>query len=348
MTSPNATFTTFFTLATFSTRSFLVSLGVLASLAFLSGCDAADGASGDDASRAAQSDYSVEVQVTDGDWDIAAVKVQWAREQQLELLPIGEVIATLGATFVGTPYVPHVLEAEGPERLIVNLRQLDCVTFVEHILVLSRLVLSLPDEALEDEALFRAHYVDALTRVRYRDGVLNGYPDRLHYFSEWLSDAERKGLVQQVTAELGGEPLPGAIDFMSTHPDAYRQLADSENLRAIEEIEARLSGETRHYIPQDRIAQVADEIRNGDIIAATSTVEGLDIAHTGIALWQGGELHLLHAPLIGSSVEISERPLADRIQLIRGQDGIMVARPMEPESGAQGRGSPGTPGSPEA
>jgi len=30
---------------------------------------------------------------------------------------------------------------------------------------------------------------------------------------------------------------------------------------------------------------------NGDILALTSTVEGLDIAHTGIAFWQDGAVH---------------------------------------------------------
>ncbi|MCH7857652.1 MAG: DUF1460 domain-containing protein, partial [Gemmatimonadetes bacterium] len=78
-----------------------------------------------------------------------------------------------------------------------------------------------------------------------------------------------------------------------------------------------------------RIALVEDRIQDGDIIAATSTVAGLDIAHTGIALWKDGRLHLLHAPLAGGVVQISEVPLAERIQRIAGQDGVMVARPLE-------------------
>jgi hypothetical protein len=73
---------------------------------------------------------------------------------------------------------------------------------------------------------------------------------------------------------------------------------------------------------------VADRIRNGDVIALTSTVRGLDIAHTGFALWVDGRLHLMHAPLVGRSLEISERPLAQRILGISGQDGMMVARPL--------------------
>ena len=83
-------------------------------------------------------------------------------------------------------------------------------------------------------------------------------------------------------------------------------------------------------MPEDRIAAVADLIRDGDIIAATSTVEGLDVAHTGLALWVDGSLRLMHAPLVGEAVQISEETLAERIQRIEGQDGIIVARPSEP------------------
>ena len=116
---------------------------------------------------------------------------------------------------------------------------------------------------------------------------------------------------------------------MSTHADAYRQLADPEVLEATRATEARLSAAGRRYVPEDRIASVAGRIRNGDVIAATSTVPGLDVAHTGLALWIDGALHLLHAPLVGESVQISEVPLAERILRIGSQDGIMVARPQE-------------------
>ena len=114
---------------------------------------------------------------------------------------------------------------------------------------------------------------------------------------------------------------------MSTHPDAYRQLANPDFLAAVRAREAELSARgPRVFLPQESVGEAESGVRDGDIIAATSTVAGLDIAHTGIALWRDGRLHLLHAPLVGRSVEISEVPLADRIQGIRGQDGIIVAR----------------------
>jgi len=74
---------------------------------------------------------------------------------------------------------------------------------------------------------------------------------------------------------------------------------------------------------------VDDGIQDGDVIAATSTVRGLDVAHTGIALRIDGVLHLMHAPLVGDSVQISPFSLAERVRRIGGQDGIIVARPRE-------------------
>lgn len=245
----------------------------------------------------------------------------WARDERLDTLPLGEIIVRVGRRFVGTPYVPGTLDPEGPERLVVNLRGLDCVTYVETTLAMARLI-QRNDHDFDS-------FLAELTRIRYRGGILDGYPSRLHYFSEWIADNQAMGLVRDVTRELGGERDPEPIDFMSSHVDAYRQLADPAHLQAIHDTEHRLSERARYVLPEARIADAATGIRNGDIIAATSTLEGLDIAHTGIALWLDGRLHLMHAPLVGKSVEISTLPLAERILDIRAQDGIVVARPLE-------------------
>ena len=250
---------------------------------------------------------------------IFAETMAWARAEGLAAQPIGEIIARVAARFVGAPYVPGTLEVEGDERLVVNLRTFDCVTLVESTLAIARLV----REGSDSFADFRRE----LERVRYRDGAVDGYISRLHYFSEWIADNARRGLVEDVTASIGGAPDAEPIDFMSNHAEAYRQLADPDVLASVQEMETRISARTRYRIPQDGIGAAADGIRNGDIIAATSSLAGLDVAHTGFAYWQDGALHLLHAPLVGSVVEISDQPLADRIQRIGTQDGIMVARP---------------------
>lgn len=262
------------------------------------------------------------------DWKVFEFKIRWGVAHRLDTVPVGTAIARLGATFVGTTYTPGTLEVPGPERVVVNLRELDCVTFVENTLALVRFIRHDGVALLRRPAAARARYEGYLRDLRYRGGVLGGYDSRLHYFSEWLDDNQRRGRLTLMTERLGGVADTERIDFMSTHRTAYRQLADNATWERIRSIEAGLAARPpRIYLPKDRIAAVADSIQDGDVIAATSTVTGLDVAHTGFAIWKDGRLLLLHAPLVGKSVEISELPLADRIQKIKTQDGIMVARP---------------------
>lgn len=266
----------------------------------------------------------------DEDWEIFRGKAEWAWGQGLDTLPIGDAMARLGRTFVGTAYVPQTLEAEGPEHLVIDFRGLDCVTFVENVFALSRFIRVHPPEMLVDRGAAETQYEALLTEIRYRNGVIDGYPSRLHYFTDWIADNARRGLVRDVTEELGGVLDSESINFMTTHVEAYRQLSEPGNVAKVEDAEVRLSAAGRYYIPQDRIADVAEGIHDGDIIAATSTVPGLDVAHTGLALWVDGTLRLMHAPLVGDSVQISDVTLAERIRGISGQDGVIVARPLEP------------------
>ncbi len=262
-----------------------------------------------------------DVVYTPEDVEIFHATMEWARQNRIDTLPLGEIIVRTGRRFVGDDYTPHTLDPPGPERLIINLREFDCVTFVESTLALARVIRA---ETPDFDA-----FAGELRRIRYRDGRLDGYISRLHYFSEWIADNARLGLVEDVTAGIGGRPDDERIDFMSTHADAYPSFqGHPERVEQIREIEREISRRSRSWIPEAEIGSVVDGIRNGDIIAATSSVDGLDVAHTGFALWRDGRLHLMHAPLVGKSLEISARPLAERILRIDGQDGIMVARPL--------------------
>jgi hypothetical protein len=274
---------------------------------------------------------------TPADWEILREKATWGWELGLDTLPIGEAMAFLGLSFVGTRYAPGTLEGPGPEELVVNLQELDCVTFVENVLALARFLRLSEPRVLDSEIETRNLYRRIITDIRYRGGRIDGYSSRLHYFSDWILDNEEKGLVREITQELGGEEDSRAVDFMSSHPDAYPQLARSANLQAIRERELFLSSRVRYRIAQDRIEAGSDEIKDGDIIAATSAVEGLEVGHTGLAVWRDGALHLLHAPLVGESVEVSALPLAERILRIESQDGIRVVRPLEPGPRRAGR-----------
>jgi hypothetical protein len=277
---------------------------------------------------------------TERDWEVLRATVTWAWDEGLDTLPMSEAMVRIGLSFVGTPYAPGTLEVAGQEDVVVNFQELDCVTFVENVFALARFIRIHDPEILESESRTREAYRGALREIRYRGARVDGYPSRLHYFSDWIRDNEAKGLVQEMTREMGGEEDFRAIDYMTTHPGAYRQLADMANLAAIQNTEYQLSGLTRFKIPKGEIQSWISSIQNGDIIAATSTVDGLDVAHTGLAFWQGSELHLLHAPLVGGAVEVSRLPLSERILRLEGQDGIRVVRPLDPSGVGAGELSP--------
>lgn len=272
---------------------------------------------------------------TDEDWRILREKVTWAWQEGLDSTPLGESISRIGLSFVGTRYTPRTLELAGSEDLVVNFEEFDCVTFVENALALALFIRAAGPGVLQSDVETKDLYRRILTQIRYRAGRIDGYSSRLHYFTDWILDNQEKGLVREMTQDLGGVEDFRAVDFMSEHPDSYRQLSDPQSLREVYEREVYLSGLTRYRIPEEDIPTWSTWIQNGDIIAATSTVDGLDVAHTGLAVWQGESLHLLHAPLVGESVELSTIPLADRILRIQGQDGIKVARPLEPGAGSR-------------
>jgi hypothetical protein len=242
--------------------------------------------------------------------------------QGLQEKSIGDVVIAVGKSFIGTPYRSNTLEIPGEERLVVNLQGLDCVTFTENALAFSRCI-KFNKTTVDD-------YKSQLRLIRYRDGVINRYPSRLHYFSDWIDNNVKKGIVRDITKETGGEPYVKKIHFMTSHRSSYRQLNDDEVFRDIQAMEKTLGKRRHYYIPKHRLTPVQAGIENGDIIGITTTQEGMDIAHTGLAIRADGVLKFLHAPLTAGSVGITKQSLAEYVREHTKQSGIMVARPLAP------------------
>ncbi|NHF60536.1 DUF1460 domain-containing protein [Flavobacteriaceae bacterium TP-CH-4] len=234
----------------------------------------------------------------------------------------GKTIVAVGKTFLETPYVAKTLEVGETESLVINLHGLDCTTYVENVLAFSLLL----REGKSDFDTF----TETLERIRYKDGNLDGYASRLHYFSEWIANNEAKGVLKDVTSEIGGTEITKEINFMSTHRELYPFLKeDEENFKKIQVSEEYLNNQALCILPQDQIEANEHLIRSGDIIALTTAVDGLDITHTGIATREkDGRIHLLHASTGSMQVEVSKRPLADYLKGIKKNTGIMVARPL--------------------
>lgn len=247
-------------------------------------------------------------------------------EQKLETfrsrsdLPIGELIVEVGLSFQDKPYVVASLENGPLERLVVNLREFDCTTFAETCLALARTVkLGKTD--------FKT-FVNELTQIRYRKGIRQGYASRLHYFSEWISDNEQKGLVSSQPNKAGVR-LEKVINFMSTHPGSYPVLkSNPEFIPEIARVEAGLTQSGFWYFPKSMQNELLNAVRHGDIIALTSDIKGIDMNHVGIAVEQNGKIRLLHASQSSQKVSLSEGPITDFIQAESKNSGIAIARPL--------------------
>ncbi|MDR1601543.1 MAG: DUF1460 domain-containing protein [Tannerella sp.] len=257
---------------------------------------------------------------TDGDIEI------WNRCAAIladkKTLPTGDLIIEAAHCFADRPYVASTLEKE-PERLIVNLRELDCTTFVETVVAVA---LAMKETNPSFESFCRY-----LQKLRYRNGTINDYTDRLHYFSDWIFENSRKGFVRDVTQSLGGEPLSLKLSYMSTHPDSYRQLKSQPGrIRTMREKEEEISLRTGYaMIPPERIHDCAEGIKNGDIVCFVTNIEGLDVSHVGFVYRQDGALRLVHASSTGRKVMIDERPLQVFASAARTSAGVMIVRIMQ-------------------
>jgi hypothetical protein len=197
----------------------------------------------------------------------------------------------------------------------------DCVTLVESSLAIARVA--------GQRAGGWSAFARELERMRYRGGVREGYPSRLHYFSEWISDNAARGLVRDLGPELGAVDDNRPLRFMSTHRASYRALANDEVYHAIVSMEHTLDPRGRNLVPSGRIPAVSHRLQTGDVLAFATRIEGLDCTHTGLAYRdRAGQLRVLHAPLSGGVVQLSRGSLAQYVAGLRTATGILVARPL--------------------
>lgn len=257
------------------------------------------------------------------DEQICRLKFDFAVSHSLAAKPINEVMVEIGRTFIGVDYLANSLEDDGPEKLIVNLRALDCVTFYENCVTLARCV-KMKKTTFND-------YMEQLTFLRYRDGKINGYPSRLHYTSDYWFNGEKKGIMKVVTKEIFGEnnvkEIPKPINFMTTHRSSYKHLkTNDENLAVIKEQEDEINSRKDHFMPKGNLHMFQDKVNHGDLIGITTNLPGMDVAHTGVAVRIGGNIHFMHAPITGKKVQITEQPLHEYLAKNGRQTGIIVAR----------------------
>ena len=244
-------------------------------------------------------------------------------------VPLGLATARIGQLAVGTPYEAHLLDAylrrgDGPitEPLTLSLTRFDCNSFVESCVAVAR-------AARAGGTPMWKGFAREVERMRYRNGLRGDYTTRLHYFSEWVADGDKRCLLRDVGFALGGGEDKRPLRFMSEHRDSYAALADDRVFKSMRETEKRLDRISRRVIPTARIAEVEDRIQSGDVIGFATSTPGLDVTHCAIAVRDSrGTLRVAHAPLSGGGVEMSRLTLPEYVAQLREASGIMVARPI--------------------
>lgn len=255
------------------------------------------------------------------DYEIVLLKRKLKEFESLDYAgDISVLIKSVGESFIGTPYEAGTLDINLTENLIIKLSGLDCVTFVENSLSLSRLV--------KRRKLTVEDFKEELKFIRYRNGKLDGYLSRLHYFTDWIYDNEQKGVVKDITKEIGGKILNKNINFMSTHTDSYKVLKKNPDLvDELKIIEEEISQRENYYVPITKVEDKYDLLNDGDIIATVTSIDGLDVTHTGFVYKSAGETKFLHASLKNKEVIITSGELSSYLQSIKKCTGIIIARP---------------------
>ena len=245
-------------------------------------------------------------------------------------VPLGKSATRAGELAEGTPYEAYTLEAylrgggspRSTEPLTLWLTRFDCVSLVESCLAVARV-------ADDPGAPTWERFGQEIERMRYRGGKRQGYGSRLHYFSEWIADGARRGLLHDLSAELGGIEDARPLRFMTEHRASYPALADEEVFRQIGVMERGLDQQPRRVIPKANIAKVADRIESGDVLAFATSIPGLDVTHSAFAYRDAsGALRVLHAPLSGGVVEVSRLGLPEYVAAIKRATGVLIARPV--------------------
>ena len=235
-------------------------------------------------------------------------------------LPLGDLIIEIGHCFLHASYKTGTLEAVGKEELIVNFCQFDCFTFVENVLALAHCFVA--------GRISPREFRRKLKFIRYRKGVIAGYSSRLHYFIDWLHDNKKKKIIRDVSKRFGSKPRRKKINYMTTHRASYPALKNENEFKKMLIVGKNLSRKTFCVIAKDKVERQKEKIKAGDIIAFATEQEGLDVSHVGFGIWQGKNLHLLHASSKEGAVVISTKTLAAYLRQNKKCSGIIIARPL--------------------
>lgn len=218
-----------------------------------------------------------------------------------------ERIALISHAMLGTPYkdIPLIGSPTVKEQLTLSLTGVNCMTFVELVVALS---------ASHDETSF----LKELISTRYLHHHVQ-FAERRHFLSDWLTGSPR--LCRDVSCRFG--PLA---------KKTKKKLNLKPNNTGYYVPNIPVKKRCIHYLPTQALAAkssdkaaLACKIRTGDIIGIYSPLIGLDVSHTGFAIWEKGELYFRNASSLKEHRYVIDTPLVSYLQE-RNRQGITIYR----------------------
>jgi hypothetical protein len=217
-----------------------------------------------------------------------------------EITDIAKRIEFLSTEFLAIDYAESTLigDKDTREIFVINLRRVDCLTFIEYI------------EAMRISDSFPA-FESNLKKVRYKSGTVE-FANRNHFFTDWREyNAE---FVDDITEDIGGQNAVKVQKTLNEKEDG------SLFLEGIQTMPREII-----YIPSDSIDDsVMGNLRTGDYAGVYSPLKGLDVSHAGIIIKKDTSLFLRHA---SSQREYRKVVDQDFKYYMTGKPGIMIFRP---------------------
>ena len=238
---------------------------------------------------------------------------------------------------LGRPYVAHTLENNQREKLVINVRDLDCTTSTENIMALSF--------CRKTNRLTFRDFCDVLMNMRYEKPYGGedheqrvAYSHRNHYFTGWANSNIAQGFFEEIVgpAKIFSGIQRVYVDFMTVHPQYYKMLNEtSTTADSIKAMERKLSDpkhNTYTFIPKENLKNTnTDEFREwiheGDIVVILTNKAGLDTQHITMAHWgEDKQLHIMHASSLRKKVVFEPLTLYQYLMNQKSATGVRILR----------------------
>jgi len=255
--------------------------------------------------------------------------VQKASRQNWKNLPIGDRTVRVARELLGTPYKNFTLEVDDTiESPVVNLHAMDCWTYYENALAISRMIKA-HEPPYEPKDMLKFVELE-----RYRNGRCDGtYLSRMHHLEEVFADNQRRGLANNITRQLpGAQRMHRNINEMTTQWKSYRYLrANPSLLRPMARIEAKLSKLPIYHIPKSKSRKAEPYLRNGDICAITTKYKYGYTSHVGLIIKRNGRAYFSHATSDNDKGRqvIIDTPITDYLNDNSKHAGMIICRPKD-------------------